>query len=66
VRISAEGPWAFFRLMDKADKQNAGPRTILATFRSGSQWVTLSFELPSTNSPFSRGGMWTFRCPGSL
>ena len=66
VRISAEGPWAFFRLMDKSAKQNAGPNTILATFRSGSQWVTLSFELPSTNSPFTRGGMWTFRCPASL
>jgi type VI secretion system protein ImpL len=66
VRISADGSWAFFRLMDMAEKQNAGPKTILATFRSGAQWVTLSFELPSTNSPFSRGGMWTFRCPASL
>lgn len=66
TRISAEGPWAFFRLMDKAQKQNAGPRTILATFRSGDQWATLAFELPSTNSPFTRGGMWTFRCPAAL
>jgi type VI secretion system protein ImpL len=66
TRISAEGPWALFRLMDMAQKQNAGPKTILATFRSGDQWVTLSFDLPTTDSPFSRGGMWTFRCPAAL
>lgn len=66
ARIDAEGPWALFRLMDKADKQNAGPKKILATFRSGPHWVTLSFELPSTSSPFTRGGMWTFRCPTTL
>jgi type VI secretion system protein ImpL len=52
--------------MDMAQKQNAGPKTILATFRSGDQWVTLSFDLPTTDSPFSRGGMWTFRCPAAL
>lgn len=66
ARIDAEGPWAFFRLMDKADKQNSGPQKILATFRSGSHWATVSFELPSTSSPFTRGGMWTFRCPTAL
>lgn len=66
ARVDAEGPWAFFRLMDKADKQNSGPKQILATFRSGPHWVTLSFELPSTSSPFTRGGMWTFRCPTTL
>jgi type VI secretion system protein ImpL len=66
ARISAEGPWAFFRLMDKADKQNAGPQTIRATFRSGPHWVTLLIQLPTGDSPFGRGGMWTFRCPAAL
>jgi type VI secretion system protein ImpL len=66
VRIGADGPWAFFRLMDKAEKENAGPQTIRATFRSGPQWVTLLLQLPTGESPFSRGGMWTFRCPTTL
>jgi type VI secretion system protein ImpL len=66
VRISAEGSWALFRLMDKADKQNAGPQAIRATFRSGAQWVTLLLQLPSTENPFGRGGIWSFRCPARL
>jgi type VI secretion system protein ImpL len=66
VRIAAEGPWALFRLMDKADKQNSGPQAIRATFRSGSQWMTVLLELPSTENPFGRGGIWSFRCPARL
>lgn len=65
-RISSEGPWAFFRLLDKADKQNAGPQAIRATFRSGAYWATLLLMLPSTQNPFGRGGMWSFRCPTTL
>jgi type VI secretion system protein ImpL len=66
VRIEAEGPWALFRLLDKAEKQNNGPRAIKATFRSGGQWVTLLVTLPNDRNPFSRGGLWSFRCPTSL
>jgi type VI secretion system protein ImpL len=66
ARISAEGPWALFRLMDKADKQNAGPQAIRATFRSGPHWVTLLLQLPTSENPFGRGGIWSFRCPTAL
>ena len=66
VRITAEGPWALFRLMDQAEKQNAGPRTIRATFRSGAHWATLLIQLPGERNPFSRGGTWSFRCPAAL
>ena len=66
ARISAEGPWALFRLMDQAEKQNAGPQSIRATFRSGGHWATLLIQLPSERNPFSRGGTWSFRCPGVL
>ncbi len=66
VRLEAEGPWALFRLFDKAEKQNAGERSIKATFRSGNQWATLRVILPNERNPFSRGGLWSFRCPLSL
>jgi type VI secretion system protein ImpL len=66
VRLEAEGPWALFRLLDKAEKQNAGERSIKATFRSGTQWATLQITLPGERNPFSRGGLWSFRCPLSL
>jgi len=66
VRIGADGPWALFRLVDKAEKQNAGPQSIRATFRSGAYWATLIFQLPTIQNPFGRGGMWSFRCPATL
>ena len=66
ARISAEGPWALFRLMDQAEKQNAGPQSIRATFRSGGHLATLLIQLPNDRNPFSRGGTWSFRCPGAL
>ena len=64
--VSAQGQWAIFRLMDKARRQNAGPTSFLATFGSGDKTVTLRIELSSDKNPFSRGGIWTFRCPNTL
>jgi type VI secretion system protein ImpL len=61
-----EGPWALFRLMDSARKENAGPMAIKATFGDGASFVTLKMTLPSTDNPFSRGGPWSFRCPPKL
>jgi type VI secretion system protein ImpL len=66
VRIEAAGPWALFRLMDKADRENAGPKSIRARFGEGARSATLLFSLPSEKNPFSRGGMWSFRCPTTL
>lgn len=66
ARLATEGPWALFRLMDKAEVQNAGPQAIRATFRSGPHWATMLFQLPTPENPFSRGGLWSFRCPTSL
>jgi type VI secretion system protein ImpL len=60
---SGEGPWALFRLFDQGRKQNAGPTTIRVTFGDGRESATFAVELPTENNPFSRGGMWSFRCP---
>jgi type VI secretion system protein ImpL len=65
-RIEAEGPWALFRLMDKADKRNAGERMIRAEFGEGAERTTLAIALPTKRNPFSRAGIWSFRCPASL
>ena len=65
-RFDASGPWALFRLMDAARKENDGPTAIKATFGQGAQFVTLKIALPSDTNPFSRGGLWSFRCPGKL
>ncbi len=66
-KIDTSGPWALFRLMDKADLENAGPRMILATFGSGTQTITFKVTLPGEQNPFIRGGgVWSFRCPATL
>lgn len=65
-KIEAEGPWALFRLMDQAEKENAGERAIKATFGEGAQSATFLIGLPSDRNPFSRGGIWSFRCPVAL
>ncbi len=66
LRVETEGPWALFRLMDRADKQNAGAQAIRAAFGEGAQRTVLKVELPGTTNPFSRAGIWSFRCPASL
>ncbi|WP_425229578.1 type VI secretion system membrane subunit TssM [Sphingomonas sp.] len=66
-RFATEGPWALFRLMDKAtSKENAGPTAFKVTFGEGSRAVTFLVKLPSEQNPFSRGGVWSFRCPLKL
>lgn len=66
ARYEGEGVWALFRLMDGARKENAGPTAIKATFGEGAQFATFKIHLPSGANPFSRGGLWSFRCPGRL
>ncbi|MET0180631.1 MAG: type VI secretion IcmF C-terminal domain-containing protein, partial [Novosphingobium sp.] len=61
-----EGPWALFRLMDKAKRENAGPRALLATFGQAAGSVTFKITLRNERNPFGRGGLWSFRCPVSL
>lgn len=66
ANIETSGPWALFRLMDKARRDNAGPQTILATFGQGAANAVFKVTLPSDKNPFSRGGVWSFRCPVAL
>ncbi len=66
AKVEAQGPWALFRLMDKARRENSGAQTILATFGEGANSVVFRISLPNDRNPFSRGGLWSFRCPTTL
>lgn len=66
ARIETEGSWALFRLMDRAEKRNAGEQAIRASFGDGAARTTLAVTLPGKRNPFSRAGVWSFRCPGTL
>lgn len=66
-QIETEGPWAVFRLIDKASRrQNSGPTAFLATFGDGDKATTIRIALATEQNPFARGGVWTFRCPVTL
>jgi type VI secretion system protein ImpL len=65
-KFEADGPWALFRLMDQATKENAGPQALKASFGEGARAVSFQIALPSESNPFSRGGLWSFRCPTVL
>ncbi len=64
--IATGGPWAVFRLFDKARRRNDGQTAFLATFGSGDATATLRIILPDDRNPFGHGGLWTFRCPSAL
>lgn len=64
--IQTDGPWALFKLVDKGIKENAGAQAIKVTFGDGGATATFLFQLPSDKNPFSRGGLWSFRCPSAL
>ena len=64
--ITTQGPWALFRLMDKARQENAGPTAFKATFGEGAAFATLKINLNSDRNPFKRGSLWSLRCPASL
>lgn len=65
-KVETQGPWALFRLFDTARRENAGPQQFIATFGQGDASIVFRISLPSERNPFSRGGLWSFRCPVSL
>jgi type VI secretion system protein ImpL len=64
--FAAQGPWALFRIMDKARQENSGPTAFKATFSQGAAFASLKFQLSADRDPFRRGSLWSFRCPASL
>jgi type VI secretion system protein ImpL len=55
-----------FRLIEKSQRENAGPTSFLATFGDGPNQAKFRVILPNERNPFGKGGMWTFRCPTAL
>lgn len=65
-RISDTGPWALFRVMERATERRNDGAAIRFTFGSGATSATLLVRLPTARDPFSRTDLWSFRCPSSL
>jgi type VI secretion system protein ImpL len=64
--VDTRGSWALFRLVDHARVSNAGPSQLRLGFGQGDQVTSLTMALPGSESPFGRGGPFSFRCPERL
>jgi type VI secretion system protein ImpL len=63
--LSASGPWALNRLLDKATlKRGPSPEITIATFSIGGRQVVLELSANTVKSPFRLDEMRGFSCPG--
>lgn len=63
--LSATGPWALNRLLDKASlKRGPSPEITIASFSIGGRNVTLELSANTVKSPFRLSEMQGFSCPG--
>ena len=65
--ITINGPWAFFRLLDRSDMERAGSADRLeVTFRIGERYATWLLTAHSVENPFALTELRTFSCPPRL
>jgi type VI secretion system protein ImpL len=66
-QFDSAGTWAVFHLFDSARTQAATPDQFTATFGEGAAFVTFRVSVVGARgNPFSRQGLWSFRCPPRL
>ncbi|SNB74735.1 type VI secretion system protein ImpL [Arboricoccus pini] len=62
--ILEEGPWALFRLIDRAQRQRTGvPGLVRARFRGEGREATVQIQADSTQTPFDGEMLASFQCP---
>jgi type VI secretion system protein ImpL len=66
VTISKEGPWAWFRMLDRSELKSLSADRIRATFESRGRKATWEIRASSVVNPFMMQALHEFRCPGSL
>ena len=65
--ISAEGPWALFRLLDKAKVESTGmPDRFKVTFEVQGLRAVFELRASSVTNPFRKGALEGFQCLGRL
>lgn len=65
--IAAEGPWALFRLLDRARIEPlAAPEKFKASFEAGSQRASFEVTAASVRNPLRLRELAEFRCPQGL
>jgi type VI secretion system protein ImpL len=64
--LSAEGPWAWFRLLDQATIEGALADQFTATFKVGDLSASFKIRAASVRNPFRGADLARFHCPDSL
>ena len=65
--VSEDGPWAFFRLLDKASVSRGSlSDRFSVTFNAGGRSARFDVRANSVNNPFTMRELEQFRCPASL
>jgi type VI secretion system protein ImpL len=59
---SAEGPWAWFRLLDKARVERESPTRYRVTFTAGSRSMRVILDAASSRNPYGTNPVSGFRC----
>lgn len=66
-QIAAEGPWALFRLLDRARIEPLGaPEKFKASFEAGGQRASFEVTAASVRNPLRLRELAEFRCPQGL
>lgn len=60
--IAAEGPWAWFRLMESGQGQPETEAVYLVTFQKGGHEMRMRIESASIRNPFGKQALQQFRC----
>jgi type VI secretion system protein ImpL len=58
-----DGPWAWFRILDQAEKQVMSPDRFIATFAVGGRKMRYEIRASSVVNPFAMPDLQKFRCP---
>jgi type VI secretion system protein ImpL len=67
INQSAEGPWAFLRILDKARVETTSlPDRFWVTFQEGGFKARFELRASSVDNPFNFTELQSFRCPESL
>jgi type VI secretion system protein ImpL len=66
-KISREGPWAWFRLLEAAAVRNQPePEKKRVNFKVGERFAIYDLTMGSAINPFRLPALEAFRCPRSL
>jgi len=63
---SEDGPWAWFRILDKAQIEPINADRFVATFGAGGYQSKFEIRASSVTNPFLMKELTQFRCPGNL